>query len=166
MVRRTARRIVPALLLGALAPATARAQSGYAVAGALAGAAEGAYLTLALTTAAARTGHYVFTPSQALWQLTPIPVAAVAGGVLGYNDADRLWTSVGFGLVGFATGVAAGSIVGGLMGDGPESVWAGAIVGSGTGLLVGSLWGALRGLGDDEGGVAIPDITLSIPFGP
>ncbi len=167
MVRRASRHLVLALALSAaLTPARASGQAGYAAAGTLAGAAEGAVLTLALATAAARAGHYVFTPSQALWQLTPIPVVAVAGGMLGYHDADRLRDSVRAGLVGFAAGVAAGSILGGLVGDDSESVWSGAIVGSGAGLLVGSLWGALRNLGDDGDSIVVPGITLTIPFAP
>jgi hypothetical protein len=166
MFRRAPYRLFLALVVGAaLTSVPAEGQAGHAVAGTLAGAAEGAYLTLALTTAAARTGHYVFAPSQALWQLTPIPVAAVAGGLLGYHDADRLRDSVRYGLVGFAAGAGAGSIVGVLLADGPEGVWTGAIVGSGIGLLVGSLWGALRSQ-DHGGGVGVPAVTLTIPFGP
>jgi len=161
------RRILWSLALGAaLCPARASAQAGAAAAGTVVGAAEGAYLTLALATAAARAGHFVFTPRQALWQLVPIPVAAVAGGTLGYHDTDRLGDAVAYGLAGFAAGAAVGSVLAALIGDGPENVWSGAILGSGTGLLVGSLWGALRNLGDDGDTIAVPAITLSIPFAP
>jgi len=167
MVCRAPRHILWSLALGvALCPARASAQAGSAVAGTLAGAVEGTYLTLALTTAAARAGHYVFTPRQALWQLTPIPLMAIGGGVLGYHDAGRLRHAAGYGLAGFAAGALAGSVLGSLIGDGRESVWAGAIVGSGAGLLVGSLWGALRDLGADGDGISVPEITLTIPFGP
>jgi len=155
------------LALGvALCPARASAQAGAAVAGTVAGAVEGAYLTLTLATAAARAGHYVFTPRQALWQLTPIPLMAVAGGTLGYHDVARLRHAVGYGLVGFAAGAVAGSVLGAVIGDDRESIWAGAIVASGAGLLAGSLWGALRDLGDGNDTTVVPAITLSIPLGP
>jgi hypothetical protein len=167
MFRRAPGRILWSLALGvALCPARTTAQAGSAVAGTLAGAAEGTYLSLALATAAARAGHYVFTPRQALWQLTPIPLAAIAGGTLGYHDADRLRDAVRYGLAGFAAGAVAGSVLGSLVGDDRESTWAGAIVGSGAGLLVGSLWGALRDPGGDGDTTLVPVINLSIPFAP
>ena len=165
MSSKPSRRATWTLVLALLAPLPAQAQTGSTVVGALLGTAGGSYLSLALTTAAARAGHYAYSPAQALWRAVPIPVGAVAGGVLGHQGDDRLRDSVLSGLVGFAAGTAVGALVGDLAWERPEGVWSGAIIGSGLGLLAGGLVGAFRG-GGDEGGSTPAVLAMSIPVGP
>ncbi len=135
--------------------------------GALLGTAGGAYLSLALTTAAARAGHYAHSPGQAIWLLTPVPVGAVAGGIVGHQGEAHLRDAARVGLVGFAAGAAVGAVLGDLAWDRPEGAWSGALIGSGVGLLVGSVWGALLRGGDSrQDAPTLPSFTLAIPFGP
>jgi len=149
------------------APVPASAQAGPAVAGTVLGAAGGAYLSVALTTAAARAGLYAFSPRQALWLATPIPLGAVAGGVVGYRSRDALRGAAYGGLLGLAGGTLVGIAIGRLAWDEDEAVWASAIVTGGLGLLVGSLWGGLHDRDVSEPAVlAGHAITISLPFSP
>lgn len=167
MVATTVLRTACVIVLTVLLPRPASGQLDRAAVGTLLGAASGAYLSLALTTAAARAGHFAYSPRQAIWRLTPLPVVAAAGGVLGYRSGDRLRDAVGRGLVGFAAGTAVGALVGNLAWDGTEGVWSGAVIGSGAGLLIGSVWGAFRGGTDVDRSVPIlAGLTLTIPFAP
>lgn len=161
---RTGCRGLLALALLCVVPAPAGAQVAHATAGALVGAAAGGYLSLGLAVASARTGHYAFSQEDLRWQLTPIPVLAIAGGVLGYQGGDGLRRAVTRGLVGFVGGGAIGTLAVALFGGAEEDVWTGAILGSGLGLLVGSVWGAASGSG--QAGEPTPSLTISIPFGP
>jgi hypothetical protein len=167
MVSTASLRATCALVLALLLPTSLYGQAGPTAAGTLLGTAGGAYLSLALTTAAARAGHYVYSPKQGIWRMTPIPVGAVAGGVLGYQGADHLRDATRLGLVGFAAGTAVGAAFGSLVWEGAEGIWSGAVIGGGVGLLAGSVWGALRaGGGPDEDERVLPAFTIAIPITP
>lgn len=159
---RTACALAAALVL----PASASAQVGSTAAGTLVGTAGGAYLSLALTTAAARAGHFAFSPRQGLWRATPIPVGAVAGAVVGYQGTDVLRNVVRGGLVGLAGGSLLGAAIGRLIWEGPEGVWSGAIIVGGVGLLAGSISGGLRADEDTEDTPAAFSFKVPIPFSP
>jgi hypothetical protein len=167
MVSTASRTATCLLVVVLLLPMSVAGQAGRVAVGTLLGAAGGSCLSLALTTAAARAGHYAYSPGQGIWRAVPIPVGAVAGGVLGYQGEDRLRDSVWFGIGGLAAGSAVGAVLGGLAWEGSEGVWSGALIGSGVGLLAGGLWGALRGAGEaDEHLPAVPAIAIRIPYGP
>jgi hypothetical protein len=146
--------------------APAAAQTWPAVAGTLAGTAGGSYVSMALITARARAGHYVFTPSQGLLELAPIPLGAVAGGILGYRSQDRLRNTVGFGALGFVAGTTLGAALGAALSDTDEGMWSSVVVGGGVGLLVGSVWGALRHVASSNDQTSSPAATfsLSVPW--
>ena len=125
-------------------PGRLAAQAGPAVVGTLVGAAGGAWVTAALVTARARAGHFLFRPKDIGWQLAPIPVLALGGGVLGAVESGRLTRSVTWAAVGFAAGAAVGAIAGSAASDDRQGAWAGAVVGAAVGILAGGVAGALR----------------------
>lgn len=78
----------------------------------------------------------------------PMLAGPVAGAVLGAEDSTALWRAMGWGGVGGLVGAGAGYGLGALLSDESESRWAGLVIGSATGLVVGSILGATRGDGD------------------
>jgi hypothetical protein len=153
--------VVLSLLLPASAT-EARAQGWDAAAGATLGAGGGAVVSMGLLAAGARLGHYVFSPDPLRWQALPIPLGALAGGVLGHRNRDRLWRGVGWGAGGLLAGAVAGAAAGHLLWGSDGGAWSGGLVGGAAGLLAGTLAGVLTW----EGGAHAPArVELSIPLG-
>jgi len=154
-------------------PFDAPAQVDSGMAGALAGTAGGGYVALAIVTAQALAGTYLYRPDQADWQLTPIPIAAAAGAAIGASGWDRLGESSMYGGIGFAAGTALGALVGHAAGNDSEDTWSGAIIGGAAGLLVGVALGAATWEPDAPSGPAgeplravTPLLTLRLPVVP
>lgn len=145
-----------------LAPAGRLAgQTWSATAGALAGAAEGAYVGTTIMTVGGRSKRTGIRVLRTTLGLASIPLGAVAGGVMGHRDQDRLRDTMGFGALGFVAGTSLGAALGSVIGHDQQGVWSSVLVGGGVGLLAGSLWGALRhrGSSSSEG-----DAAASVAF--
>lgn len=155
--------LVVALLAHAFLPEAARAQTLEAATGAVLGAAGGTLVSVAVVAARARTGRFLYAPSDASWALVPVSLGGVAGGVLGHRNPDRLWRSAGWGAVGLATGSLAGAAAGHLLRGTSRDAWTGAVLGGAAGLLAGSLLGAFTWEGEDSPPV---QAALRIPVGP
>lgn len=155
--------LVAACLALTVAPAPTRAQALESAAGAAIGSVGGAYLTMAVLTGGARAGRFLHTPTQMRWELLPVPLMGVAGGVLGYNSPDRLWRGVGWGAGGFVLGAAGGAVAGRILWGGSEGTWSGAVLGSATGMVVGAVLGALTWDDDDLEPLRA---QIRIPLGP
>jgi hypothetical protein len=141
--------------------AEARAQVWDTAAGTALGAAGGVVVSMGLLAGGARLGHYLFSPSPLRWQALPIPVGALAGGVLGHRNPDRLWRGVGWGAGGLLAGAVAGAAAGRLAWGPDGGAWSGGLVGGAVGLLAGTLAGALTWEGDAP---APARMELSIPL--
>lgn len=150
-----------ALLLQA--PASASAQLGSAAGGVGAGLVGGAVVSMGVITLRARAGHYLFGADPFHWEVLPVPLAMVAGGVLGYQDPDRLRRAAGWGGGGMALGALGGALAGRLFWEGDEGPWAGALVGGAMGFLAGAVAG---GLSWEDGGAAPLSAGLRLPVGP
>ena len=125
-------------------PASGSAQLPETVGGALLGVAGGGVVTLGVLAVSARAGHYLHGPDELSWQALPPALGAVAGGVLGHRNPDRLWRTVGWGSAGLVLGGAAGALMGRILLDqDAEGTWTGALAGAAGGILVGSVVGAL-----------------------
>lgn len=140
-------------------PASGRAQLPETVGGALLGVAGGGVVTLGVLAVAARRGHYLHGPGELSWEALPTALGAVAGGVMGHRNPDRLWRTVGWGSAGLVLGGATGAVVGRTFLDGDaEGTWTGVLAGAAGGVLVGSVLGALTWDGETPG----PEVAFGI----
>lgn len=162
-------RLLPTLILFLAvfaAPGRGAAQVGRATLGAAGGAAGGAWVTLGVVTASARAGRFVFSAEEMSWELAPVALGAVAGGVVGWRSGPRLRQAFSWSALGFAMGGALGAGAGFAASASSEDVWAGAVIGSAAGLLMGSLAGALRAPTDPEVVGPALSIAFSLPWVP
>lgn len=141
----------------------AQAQALEAATGAALGAAGGLYVSMAVVTANARAGNYVFSPDEVRWQLLPVPIGAAAAGLLGYRSPDRFWRATVWGFGGFAAGSLVGALAGKAIWGDSEGSWSGAVIGGAAGVLAGAVVGTLTWDGDDVDGPAF-SLTLPAPW--
>jgi hypothetical protein len=162
--RRSPAYIVALLVAALLVPSTpAAAQELEGAAGAALGVGAGTLVTLAIITGKARAGDYVHSPHDVNWELIPIVGGGAVGGLLGYNQPERLWRSVYWGVGGFAGGLVVGATLGQVIWQSEEGAWAGGIIGSAAGMLAGWAIGASTWEGEGEGTPA-PVAAVRIPL--
>lgn len=152
----TAVAIAVMLLSTTVAPGRAHAQDQKLLLGTTAGLAAGAWWSLSVIAAQARSGNALFTHSDLLSTAVPvIGLGLVAGVTTGIVDGDRLLPAVGWGLVGWTTGFGLGYVVGDAIWEDEAGKWAGAVIGAGAGLAVGALLGGslTTGVADETGPV-------------
>lgn len=128
-----------------LPPGPLAGQELSAAAGGALGAVGGTVVTLAVVTAEARAGRYLFNAGDLGWRLVPIPVGMTGGAVLGYRDGTTLQDAALSGLLGFWAGSTVGVVLGSAIGRTTEDAWSGWIVGGAVGMLAGSVVGILHG---------------------
>lgn len=150
------------VLLVVLAPTRPLAAQNWSVAGgALAGAGAGAWVGVGYFTVRARSGVYLDSTGEAAKKLAiPVLVGFGTGIALGIYGEDRLDDAVLWASVGWASGLAAGALIGDQLWDDPPGPWAGAIIGGATGLLIGGIVGAVHSGAE---GIGVPAM-IRIPL--
>ena len=142
--------VAGSLLVTSLTPRALSAQAGEAIAGGLAGVAAGTWWTLSITSARARNGDVLFTPSDVTRTAIVLgTIGAVAGTATGIWAEDDLAETMLGGAIGWAAGFGLGYVVGDALWDDPAGGWAGAVIGAGAGLAIGAVVGGLTAGGDD-----------------
>ena len=149
------------ILLAVLSPMRPlAAQDLSVVGGALAGVSAGALVGLGYISARARAGTYLESGQAGRHLAVPVFAGLVTGIALGLSAEDRLGDTVLGAVVGWASGVGIGALIGSRLWDDPPGPWAGAAIGGAAGLLVGGIVGYVKSGGGNVGVAAVIRIPL------
>ena len=135
--------------LGAQRPAATQGLP--TVAGAVAGAGTGVWLSVAYITAQAPMGDYLDSDEEAVaMAAAPLFTGLAAGLALGVFAEDRMGETLLWGTVGWASGIGVGALIGDRVWDDAQRRWAGGVIGGAVGLIVGGVAGLISSGGGEE----------------